>query len=129
MELLSYSKGLFICVVKKGGCFMASEKVVTLTKENFKDYLSKDLPLLVDFWASWCGPCQMLGPVIDEVANEYFGKLIVGKVNVDEQPDLAREFKIMTIPAVFVIKNGEIADKLNGAVSLEQMEDFIEENI
>ena len=108
---------------------MAGKNVIELTKDNFNEYLSKDLPLLVDFWASWCGPCRMLGPVIDEVAEEYVGKMYVGKVNVDEQPELAQEFKIMTIPTVFILKDGEIVDKLNGAVPLEQMEDFIENNL
>lgn len=108
---------------------MASEKVITLTKNNFNDYINKELPLLVDFWASWCGPCRMLGPVIDEVAESYYGKINVGKVNVDEESELASEFKIMTIPTVFIIKNGKIIDKLNGAVPLEQMEDFIDSNL
>lgn len=108
---------------------MANNKVITLTKNNFNEYLNKDLPLLVDFWASWCGPCRMLGPVIDEVAGEYEGKIIVGKVNVDEESELAAQFKIMTIPTVFLIKDGTIVDKLNGAVPFEQMEEFIDNNI
>lgn len=108
---------------------MANKNVITLTKDNFKDYLNGDLPLLVDFWASWCGPCRMLGPVIDEIAEDYEGKINVGKVNVDEEAELAAEFKIMTIPTVFLIKGGKIVDVLNGAVPLEAMEDFIDRNI
>lgn len=108
---------------------MANNNVITITKENFNDYVTGDLPLLVDFWASWCGPCRMLAPVIDEIASAYEGKINVGKVNVDEQPDLAAQFRIMTIPTVYLIKDGEIAGRLNGAVSLEQMEDFIDELI
>ncbi len=108
---------------------MSNANVITLTKDNFNDYINGELPTLVDFWASWCGPCRMLGPVIDEIASSYEGKLNVGKVNVDEQPELAAQFKIMTIPTVYIIKNGEILGRLNGAVSLEQMEDFIDELI
>ena len=108
---------------------MSNNNVITLTKENFNEYITGDLPLLVDFWASWCGPCRMLSPVIDEIALSYEGKLNIGKVNVDEQPDLAAQFRIMTIPTVYLIKGGAIAGRLNGAVSLEQMEDFIDELI
>lgn len=108
---------------------MANDKVINLTKENFKDFINGDIPCLVDFWATWCGPCQMLGPVIDEVAIEYDGKLKVGKVNVDNEPELAREYGVMTIPSVFIIKNGEIADKNIGTIPLEAMEDFIDKNL
>ena len=105
---------------------MADINVITLTNDNFNEYIDGELPLLVDFWASWCGPCRMLGPVIDEIASSYKGKLNVGKVNVDEQPELASQFKIMTIPTVYIIKNKKVLGRLNGAVSLEQMEDFID---
>ena len=105
---------------------MADINVITLTNDNFNEYIDGELPLLVDFWASWCGPCRMLGPVIDEIASSYKDKLNVGKVNVDEQPELASQFKIMTIPTVYLIKNKKVLGRLNGAVSLEQMEDFID---
>ena len=105
---------------------MTDINVITLTNDNFNEYIDGELPLLVDFWASWCGPCRMLGPVIDEIASSYKDKLNVGKVNVDEQPELASQFKIMTIPTVYIIKNKKVLGRLNGAVSLEQMEDFID---
>ncbi len=105
---------------------MADLNVITLTKDNFNEYIDCEMPLLVDFWASWCGPCRMLGPVIDEISSSYKDKLNVGKVNVDEQPELASQFKIMTIPTVYIIKNKKVLGRLNGAVSLEQMEDFID---
>lgn len=81
---------------------------IKLTDQNFEqEVLHADLPVLVDFWASWCGPCQMLAPVIAEIAEEYAGKVKVGKVNVDEQPNLANRYGIASIPTVMLFKNGE----------------------
>ncbi len=96
---------------------MASEKVIILTKENFDEVVGNSETLcLVDFWADWCGPCRMLGPVIDELAHDYEGKVKVCKVNIDEQAELAMRFKIMTIPTVLLMKNGEMVDRSVGAV-------------
>lgn len=82
---------------------------IKLTDQNFEqEVLHADLPVLVDFWASWCGPCQMLAPVIAEIAEEYAGKVKVGKVNVDEQPNLANRYGIASIPTVMLFKNGEV---------------------
>ncbi len=79
---------------------------ITLTSENFKaEVLESKVPVLVDFWATWCGPCQMMGPVVEELANESDGSYKVGKVNVDEQGELAQEYGIMSIPAFFVFKD------------------------
>ena len=84
---------------------------IKLTDQNFEqEVLHADLPVLVDFWASWCGPCQMLAPVIAEIAEEYAGKVKVGKLNVDEQPNLANRYGIASIPTVMLFKNGEVVN-------------------
>ena len=84
---------------------------IQLHEPNFEQEVSRaDLPVLVDFWASWCGPCQMLAPVIAEIAEEYAGKVKVGKVNVDEQPNLANRYGIASIPTVMLFKNGEVVN-------------------
>ncbi|MBO4423198.1 MAG: thioredoxin [Clostridia bacterium] len=88
---------------------------ITLTKENFAaEVLSSALPVLVDFWADWCGPCKMIAPVVAKIAEEYGGKIRVGKVNVDDQSDLAREYGIMYIPTLIVFRNGEEEKRSSG---------------
>jgi len=84
---------------------------IVITNQNFEDeVLKSDIPVLVDFWASWCGPCRMLAPTIEQIAEEYEGKAKVGKVNVDDEPELAAKFGIASIPTVLVFKNGEVTD-------------------
>ena len=99
----------------------------TFTTDNFEtEVLGSDVPVLVDFWATWCMPCRMLAPVIEEIASENEGKIKVGKVNVDENPDLARKYRAMSIPTVLVFKNGELTATSVGVDSKENILKLLE---
>ncbi|WP_300814820.1 thioredoxin [uncultured Bacteroides sp.] len=90
---------------------------LAVTDSNFKEILSEGKPVVVDFWAPWCGPCKMVGPVIDELAAEYEGKVIIGKCDVDENSDLPAEFGIRSIPTVLFFKDGKLVDKQVGSAA------------
>lgn len=96
--------------------------VVKITADNFEEeVINSKIPVLIDFWATWCGPCQMQGPVVDEVADEFAGKLKVGKINVDEEGSLAQKYSVMSIPTLILFENGEIIKKEMGFHSLEEI--------
>lgn len=88
---------------------------ITITKENFEqEVLKSNIPVLVDFWATWCGPCMMLSPIIEEISKEYDGKIKVGKINTDEQEELAAQFGIVAIPTLLLFKEGKVVNKMSG---------------
>lgn len=89
---------------------------ITITNENFEDYKNGDKPLVVDFWATWCGPCRQIAPTVAELAEEYDGKVVVGKCDVEEADEIAAQFGIRTIPTILFFKNGQVVDKTVGAV-------------
>ena len=104
--------------------------VYKFDESNFDaEVLQSDIPVFVDFYADWCGPCKMMSPVIDKLAEEFDGKIKVGKVNVDENGDLAVKYGIMSIPNMVFFKNGEVADRVVGAIPKPAMKEKFEKNI
>ncbi|NLC26968.1 MAG: thioredoxin [Fastidiosipila sp.] len=103
---------------------------VTLTKENFKEkVLENEQPVLVDFWASWCGPCRMVGPIVESLAEDFDGRALIGKVNVDEEDNLARQYAVMSIPTLIVFKGGEAVERVVGARSQGELAELLEKHI
>lgn len=95
-----------------------------ITDSNFEETVLKaDKPVMVDFWAVWCGPCRMVGPIVEELANEYADKAVIGKVDVDNNPQVAQKYGIRNIPTILFIKNGEVVDKHVGAAPKNALED------
>jgi thioredoxin 1 len=94
---------------------MAATNIAALTQENFAtEVLQSSTPVLVDFWAEWCGPCKMIAPILDELAEEYDGRIRIGKVNIDEQQQLAAQYGVRAIPTLLLFHNGEVADQIVG---------------
>lgn len=128
IEVEKILQPLIYCLWKE--MFLMSENVLTFTKENFeKEVLQSDKPVLVDFWAAWCGPCRMIAPVIDQIANEFAGRVKVGKVNVDDESELAQKYRIMSIPTLMVFKDGKLAESVLGARSKEDLSKMLENHL
>ncbi|MDU4092115.1 MAG: thioredoxin TrxA [Pantoea sp.] len=109
---------------------MSSDKIVHLTDSSFEtDVLKAEGLTLVDFWAEWCGPCKMIAPILDEVAEEYDGKLTIAKLNIDENPETAPKYGIRGIPTLLLFKNGEVAATKVGALSKGQLKEFLNANL
>lgn len=99
----------------------------TITLENFKEEVADtDKPVLLDFWATWCAPCRMLSPSIDQLSDKYGDKAVIGKINIDEQRELAEQFGVMSIPSVFVIKNGRVVDSAVGVRPKKYYEEVLD---
>lgn len=105
-----------------------SENLVTITDENFEDVTREGLTL-VDFWAPWCGPCRLVGPVVEQLAEEYQGRVRVGKLNVDENPQTAMKFRVMSIPTVILFKNGDAIETMVGAAPKNAYEARLQKHV
>ncbi len=109
---------------------MASEKIVNLTEKNFKDEVEQStVPVLVDFWASWCGPCRMIAPIVDQLAEEFDEKVKVAKLNVDENSELAARYQVMSIPTLLLFRNGKIVNQMVGARPKAELVKMLQSNI
>ncbi len=107
-----------------------SENIRTLTDDSFEaDVLNSDTPVLVDYWAEWCGPCKMIAPVLEEIAEEYAGKLIVAKLNIDQNEATPPKFSVRGIPTLMIFKNGSVEGTKVGALSKSQLTAFIDSTI
>ena len=104
--------------------------MINLTNENFeKEVINSKKTILVDFWASWCGPCQMIAPIVEEISNEMLGKIEIGKLNVDEQPEIAIKYDVMSIPTLILFKEGKIFDTIIGYHTKKEILEFINAKI
>lgn len=103
---------------------------LVVTQDNFQaEVLNSDLPVLVDFWAPWCGPCRMMSPIVDELAQEMEGKVRIAKINVDENSTLASQYNVMSIPTFLIVKQGTVADQLVGGMTKEALKEKIEKHL
>jgi len=109
---------------------MASDKIVTITDQNFEaEVLKSETPVLVDFWATWCGPCRAVAPVLEQLAEENDGKVRIAKLNVDENQQVAFQFQVSSIPTFILFKGGKMADRMLGAMPKNAFQSFIDRNV
>ncbi len=107
-----------------------SENIIAVTDSTFEDQVLKsDKPVIVDYWAEWCGPCKMIAPILDEIAEEYSGKVAIAKLNIDENQDTPQKYAVRGIPTLMIFKNGNVAATKVGAMSKSQLSAFIDSNI
>ena len=109
---------------------MASEKITVVSNDTFEnDVLNSDQPVLVDFWAEWCGPCRMIAPVLEQLAESMDGKVQIAKLNVDENQEVASNYQVSSIPTLILFKDGQVADRVMGALPKATLEQFIERTL
>jgi thioredoxin 1 len=109
---------------------MANDNIITGTDDNFtKEVIDSELPVLVDFWAPWCGPCKMVGPIVEELASEYAGKARVVKVNTDENQEISQAFGIMSIPTLAIFKGGKVVDGVIGAAPKHMLKELLDKQV
>ena len=99
---------------------------IAVTDQNFKDVIARYPLIVIDFWAEWCGPCKMMSPILDSLAREYQGKVVFGKLNVDENPHMSATFKVMSIPTMMIVKEREMVERITGAISKPALERYIQ---
>lgn len=108
---------------------MSDSNLIILSKDNFDETIKSNQVVVVDFWAEWCGPCKMFLPIMSELANDFEGKAVIAKVNVDENPDLAQQFGVMSIPNIIVFKDGEVVENITGVRPKPFIENLINKHL